>query len=266
MSVTEQEQIEEKKGKKKDVFEGLDPSVKIRTKKMLMYLIIFAIVMIFAGLTSAYIVVNSNKFWVHVDAPSWLFTSCTIVALSSATLYGAYRTAKMGKQSLTTGLILVTLFLGVFFSYSQYQGWQQLEEKGMGFTIEEVGGVKVSSWNRISEIDAEYGVDYYVHKNGQKLILEDGEFYMPDDQMRTQPVTNQVGKTSNLSGSFIAVLIFVHLAHLVFGLIYLIVLAVRSLLNRINKNNTISLYTGGLYWHFLGILWIYLFVFLFFLH
>ena len=32
-----------------DVFEGLDPEVRDRTKKMLMYFILFAVVMLFAG-------------------------------------------------------------------------------------------------------------------------------------------------------------------------------------------------------------------------
>lgn len=252
--------------RKRDVFEGIDPGVKIRTKKMLMYLIIFAIVMIFAGLTSAYIVVNANKFWVHVDAPSWLYISIAVIVVSSATFYGALHAAKKGLKALTTSLLLVTLFLGLVFSYSQYKGWNQLAEKGMGFTMTEVDGVKISSWNRIQHIEGEYGTDFFVHKNGNRLIYEGGEFYLPDDQFRTNPVTDDVNRTSNMSGSFIAVLIFVHLLHLIFGLIYLMVLAVRSLTERINKDNTISLYTGGMYWHFLGILWIYLFVFLFFIH
>jgi predicted nucleic acid-binding Zn ribbon protein len=34
-------------GKKVDVFEGLDPEVKVRTRKMMMWFIIFAIVMLF---------------------------------------------------------------------------------------------------------------------------------------------------------------------------------------------------------------------------
>ncbi|MCH2198368.1 MAG: hypothetical protein MK081_06265 [Flavobacteriales bacterium] len=38
---------------KKDVFADFDPDVKVRTKKMLMYFIIFAIVMLFGGFTSA---------------------------------------------------------------------------------------------------------------------------------------------------------------------------------------------------------------------
>jgi len=266
MSELEKVNKKVKGGNIQDVFEGHNPEVKVRTKKMLMYLIIFAIVMIFAGLTSAYIVVNANKFWVHVNAPSWLIASCIIIAISSASIYGAYLSAKKGKHLITTALIVLTLFLGLLFTYSQYKGWEQLSEKGMGYKMTLVDGVKVSSWNRLSEIKGEYGTDYYVHKNGEKLIYENGEYYMPDDQFRAEPLTPSVNKTSNLNGSFIAVLIFVHIVHLMFGLIYLIVLTFRSVTKRIDSSNTISLYTGGMYWHFLGILWIYLFLFLFFIH
>ena len=40
------------------VFEGLDGQVRERTKTMLMYFIVFAVTMLFAGFTSAYIVSN----------------------------------------------------------------------------------------------------------------------------------------------------------------------------------------------------------------
>jgi len=54
-----------KKPRKKDVFDGVSPEVKERTKKMLMYLIIFSIIMMFGGWTSAYIVMEPQSFWVH---------------------------------------------------------------------------------------------------------------------------------------------------------------------------------------------------------
>ena len=45
-----------------NVFEGHDPKVRERTKTMLMYFIVFAITMLFAGFTSAYIVSNMGSF------------------------------------------------------------------------------------------------------------------------------------------------------------------------------------------------------------
>ena len=64
------------------VFEGLDGQVRERTKTMLMYFIVFAVTMLFAGFTSAYIVSNMGQFWVHVPAPSMFWTSNVLIALS----------------------------------------------------------------------------------------------------------------------------------------------------------------------------------------
>ena len=265
MSDTISAELKENTGKS-SVFDDYDPSVKIRTKKMLMYLIIFAVVMIFAGLTSAYIVINAGKYWVHVNPPSFLVVSTVIIAFSSLSFYLALRFTKSGNQGGGLFMIALTFALGLAFSVTQYKGWQQLADKGMGFTIREENGVKISSWNRISGIKGEYGKDFYVYKDGERLLYENGEYFAPDDQFRANPLTYDVEKTSNLSSSFIAVLLGLHVLHLTFGLLYLIVLAVRSARGIINSGNTISLYTGGIYWHFLGILWLYLFLFLFFIH
>jgi cytochrome c oxidase subunit 3 len=255
-----------KKPSKTSVFDDYNPAVRIRTKKMLMYLIIFAVVMIFAGLTSAYIVINAGKYWVHVDPPNLLTFSTIFLALSSVTFYLALKFTRNGNQQTGLGMIALTFILGLVFTITQYQGWQELSDKGMGFTIREENGVKISSWNRISGIKGEYGKDFYVHKDGERLIFENGQYYAPDDVLRSSPLTYDVEKTSNLSSSFIAVLLILHVLHLSFGLLYLIVLAIRSARGIINSGNTISLYTGGIYWHFLGILWLYLFLFLFFIH
>jgi heme/copper-type cytochrome/quinol oxidase subunit 3 len=40
---------------------------------------------------------------------------------------------------------------------------------------------------------------------------------------------------------------------------------VRIARGKINQSNTLSVYVSGMYWHFLGILWLYLFYFLFFI-
>ena len=49
-----------------DVFKDKDPEVKVRTKKMMMWLIIFALVMLFAGITSAMIVMNGSRYSVAI--------------------------------------------------------------------------------------------------------------------------------------------------------------------------------------------------------
>jgi len=249
-----------------DVYADLDPKVKTRTKKMLMYFIIFAIVMIFAGLTSAYLVTNSGKYWVHIFTPTAFWISNAVIALSSLTFILAGRQIKKGAQTAGLGLLAATLVLGIAFTAFQYRGWGELQAKGMGFTIEMRDGVKVSQWNRIREITAEYGTDYYVYIGDKKLVFDGKDYYAPQDVYKTTPLTEAVGKTSNLNSSYILVLVLVHVLHLFLGLLYLLVLIYRTFRGKINQENTISLTTGGMYWHFLGILWIYLFLFLFIIH
>ena len=54
--------------------------------------------------------------------------------------------------------------------------------------------------------------------------------------------------------------------HLALGLAYLVVNGIRVLTGRIHPGDTVRLSTAGVYWHFLGLLWLYLFAFLFLLH
>ncbi|MBK1440857.1 cytochrome c oxidase subunit 3 [Parapedobacter sp. ISTM3] len=67
---------------------------------------------------------------------------------------------------------------------------------------------------------------------------------------------------SNASQSFIYVFTGMHLAHIVAGILVLI----RALAGRINNipqvNNVFRMDLAALFWHFLGFLWIYIYVFL----
>jgi cytochrome c oxidase subunit 3 len=72
--------------------------------------------------------------------------------------------------------------------------------------------------------------------------------------------------TFNASAAMLSILIYVHIVHLVVGLLYMIRLIWRIKTGVINQQDSISLYSAGVYWHFLGILWLYLFAFVFFLY
>ena len=69
-------------------------------------------------------------------------------------------------------------------------------------------------------------------------------------------------KVNNVSGSFFMLLTGAHAAHIVAGLVVLLVQIIRALLFRINARRTQGLYLAGLFWHALTVLWIYLFIFL----
>ncbi|MBA9079016.1 cytochrome c oxidase subunit 3 [Rufibacter quisquiliarum] len=70
------------------------------------------------------------------------------------------------------------------------------------------------------------------------------------------------GSTSNPAGSFLYVLTGVHAFHLVTGLIFLIIVVISALRYRVHSKNLTRIELCTIYWHFLGALWIYLYIFL----
>jgi cytochrome c oxidase subunit 3 len=72
------------------------------------------------------------------------------------------------------------------------------------------------------------------------------------------------GKTSSGSGSYLYVLTGLHVAHLVFGMIALIVVFGKALLHKYNSENLLGIRLCAIFWHFLDVLWIFLFLFLLF--
>ncbi|MES2727506.1 MAG: cytochrome c oxidase subunit 3 [Bacteroidota bacterium] len=67
---------------------------------------------------------------------------------------------------------------------------------------------------------------------------------------------------ANPSGSFVYVISGVHILHVIIGLIYLLTILVQSFRFKIHKKALRGIAMCNTYWHFVGILWIYLFVFL----
>jgi heme/copper-type cytochrome/quinol oxidase subunit 3 len=249
-----------------DVFEGHTPEIKIRTKKMLMWLIIFAVVMLFAGITSAMIVLYGKLIWVKIVPPTVLWVSNALVIASSITMIMAVRALKAGSTKNAMVLTALTFVLGMGFTMTQNAAWDNLAGKGMGYTITLTPeGLKSYRWNALDRLSGEYGKDYYIQYKGDRLDKVGNEYYMSTDTGRIQSVTQDVVKTFNAAGAMLSVLIYIHIIHLFFGLVYLVVNTIRIYKGRLSKDNWISLYAGGMYWHFMGILWLYLFAFIFYL-
>ena len=70
------------------------------------------------------------------------------------------------------------------------------------------------------------------------------------------------GVGSNVSGSFLYVITLAHLVHLIGGLIAILVTAIKSRKGRYSLNDCLGFDLTAIYWHFVGLLWIYLFFFL----
>ncbi len=68
------------------------------------------------------------------------------------------------------------------------------------------------------------------------------------------------------SGVFFIIIFGVHALHVLGGIITLIVLFFRSLSSRIRNYNTVPVEVAATYWHFVDLLWLYLFVFFILIH
>ena len=66
----------------------------------------------------------------------------------------------------------------------------------------------------------------------------------------------------NPAGSFMYIFTGIHGVHLISGVIYLIYMLISSFRYKVHSKNMLNMEMSATWWHFLGGLWIYLFIFL----
>ncbi|WP_127136540.1 cytochrome c oxidase subunit 3 [Flagellimonas oceanensis] len=72
------------------------------------------------------------------------------------------------------------------------------------------------------------------------------------------------GPTSNIKMSYVFLIAAVHIAHVVAGLISLLVVLVRQIRNKYTPENMLGMELGATFWHFLDFIWVYLILFMYF--
>jgi cytochrome c oxidase subunit 3 len=75
-------------------------------------------------------------------------------------------------------------------------------------------------------------------------------------------VSSEIFFVGNPAGSFLYVLTGMHAVHLISGLIFLIIVLISTFRYKVHSKSMSTLEMAATYWHFLGALWIYLFMFL----
>jgi cytochrome c oxidase subunit III len=165
------------------------------------YVVLFAITMMFAAFTSALIVrKGSSQDWQTFTLPSILYFNTLLLLASSVTLEVSRRRVAAFMGGLKSHAesparwLYITLFLGVLFVAGQYAAWSQLRAEGL---------------------------------------------YL----------------ATNPSSSFFYLLTAVHALHVLGGLGGLIYV-IRKLSKSVLRQN--QLVATAHYWHFMGILWLYL--------
>ena len=178
-----------------------------KAKKMMLWFAMISMTMMFAGLTSAYVVSKARPDWLdNFTLPAAFQFSTLVILISGISFWLAFKNLKLGNSQSVTRYTLITLLLAVIFAFSQWIGFSNVVADGYYFT----------------------------------------------------------GSESTVTTSFLYVLVLTHFAHLIGGIVILIIVLFRHL-----KGDYLDAPLGFVlahtFWHFLGFLWLYLFVFLYFL-
>jgi cytochrome c oxidase subunit 3 len=176
---------------------------KIHPHKFTLWVAIGSILMMFAGLTSAYIVKRSQASWLMLEIPTLFWYSTVVILASSVTVQLSLRAMKGKELSNYRKWLVVTAVLGVLFLALQIAGFMQFEAKDIRL----------------------------------------------------------VGAGSNASYSFLLAISGLHGLHVLGGVIALVVITIRAVSSSVRNYNTVPLEIVATYWHFVDLLWIYLFIF-----
>ena len=179
--------------------------LSMHPKKFAMWLFIATVVMLFAALTSAYIVRQAEGNWLLFDLPSLFYLNTAVIIVSSLTMQWAYWSARRDQLEKTKLGISITSVLGIAFLIGQIMAWGQMVDQNI----------------------------YFVGDRG-----------------------------SAVSGSFVYVLSGLHGAHIVSGVVFLLIVLLSTLRYKVHSRNLIQMEMCTTYWHFLGGLWLYLLLFL----
>jgi len=99
------------------------------------------------------------------------------------------------------------------------------------------------------------------------LTIALGIGFVVSQFMGFQAFTDQgyyfTGAASNITTTFLFLIIAVHIAHVAAGFIALITVFINNLRGKYTRESHLGLSLGVTFWHFLDLLWIFLFVLLF---
>ncbi len=112
--------------------------IKERNARSYKLILLFAMVsmfMMFAGLTSAFVVSKSRADWLKdFQLPSAFYISTATIIGCSITFHFAKKAIQKDNRSATTSFLLATFVLGIVFVILQFVGFRQIVDGGYFFT------------------------------------------------------------------------------------------------------------------------------------
>lgn len=107
---------------------------RIHPHKFTMWIALASIIMMFTGLTSAYIIKRNLANWLTFELPQIFWYSTAVIIISSITIIisrNYFRQRRMKQYRLW---LAITLALGIAFVWMQYIGFTQLWHSGITLT------------------------------------------------------------------------------------------------------------------------------------
>ena len=180
-----------------------DRPSRMHPQKFAMWAACGSITMMFAALTSAYLVRKGAGDWLEFNLPVVFMYNTAVILISSVSLQASYHFFKKGNAKLYRSFLWLSLALGVLFMVLQQQGWMELRSLGVYMDI-------------------------------------------------------------NPSAGFFYVISGLHLAHVLGGIAALLsaIIFAHKLRYKVTEKRKNRFQMVLTYWHFLGFLWLYLFIFL----
>ncbi len=125
------------------------------------------------------------------------------------------------------------------------------------------------------------GKDFHVFYKGKELQYKNRELMLGNRRL-SPPLQLKANQTRDIATSYLYIITILHLLHILGTTIYLLKMVVKSLkanawnavegeeakekAKKAYEKYVLSLRLGAIFWHFLGILWIYLLIFLLYIH
>ncbi len=107
--------------------------IRNKTAKPMLYIAIGSMVMLFGGLTSAYVVRHAEGNWLKFEMPQAFYFSTALILLSSLFINMAVSAAKKDNFAGVQRALGITFFLGLAFMICQFMGWSELTNQKVFF-------------------------------------------------------------------------------------------------------------------------------------
>lgn len=114
-------------------------------------------------------------------------------------------------------------------------------------------------------VKGEIGKDFNIYYKGEALTYKNRELMWKGRKLDKYLQLKAV-ETADTASSFLYIMTILHLLHIFGTLFYQLKMTIGSFSGKFNSNNHLSLRLGAIFWHFLGLLWFYLLLFLLFIH